>query len=528
MIQNVADIYIRLSDQDRNKKNENDESESIQNQRKMLVDYCRKRKWQINGIYCDEDYSGADRSRPAWKRVLKDCEEHKCTIVLCKTQSRFSRDMEMVEKYIHGKFLEWGVRFVSVVDNADTDVNGNKLSRLFNGLIDEMYLDGLSNNVKATLSIKRKNGEFVGSFAPYGYLIDPNNKNHLIIDEIAAPVVQRIFDMYINGAGYIAIAKALNDDCIPPPCERKKQLNSKYYNVNFERRTSPESSWSDAAVYTVLRRREYTGALVQGRETVSNYKTGARRKKPEEEWDIAENAHEAIISTETFETAQEVRKKRGRSQKIPSGECYSLARKVFCGECGNTMWKNTCTVRGEKHSYLACRTRKTSNTGCDNKHQVDLNALEDVILSKLNELLALYYNKKIIGKISAERRVGYNDTSILSELKVCKDNVKRNEARLEKMLDNMLDGILPKEEYEKNRKRYLKKIENSNKRAEILKKQLAEGCGFTEEIDTDKVIDSFKQIDRLTFEIADKFIERVTVYKRGGDGKRQITVEWKI
>lgn len=528
MIQNVADIYIRLSDQDRNKKNENDESESIQNQRKMLVDYCRKRKWQINGIYCDEDYSGADRSRPAWNRVLKDCEEHKCTIVLCKTQSRFSRDMEMVEKYIHGKFLEWGVRFVSVVDNADTDVNGNKLSRLFNGLIDEMYLDGLSNNVKATLSIKRKNGEFVGSFAPYGYLVDPNNKNHLIIDEITAPVVQRIFDMYINGAGYIAIAKALNDDCIPPPCERKKQLNSKYYNVNFERSTSPESRWSDAAIYTVLRRREYTGALVQGRETVSNYKTGARRKKPEEEWDITENAHEAIISVETFETAQEVRKKRGRSQKIPSGECYSLARKVSCGECGNTMWKNTCTVRGKKHSYLACRTRKTSNTGCDNKHQVDLNALEDVILSKLNELLALYYNKKIIGKISAKRRVGYNDTSTLSELKVCKDNVKRNEARLEKMLDNMLDGILPKEEYEKNRKRYLKKIENSNKRAEILKKQLAEGCGFTEEIDTDKVIDNFKHIDRLTFEIADKFIERVTVYKRGGDGKRQITVEWKI
>ena len=122
-------------------------------------------------------------------------------------------------------------------------------------------------------------------------------------------------------------------------------------------------------------------------------------------------------STETFEAAQEIRKKRGRSQKIPTGECYSLARKVFCGECGNTMWKNTCIVRGEKHSYLACRTRKTSNTGCDNKHQIDLNALEDVILSKLNELLALYYNKKIIGKISAERHVGYNDTSVLSELK---------------------------------------------------------------------------------------------------------------
>lgn len=528
MIQNVADIYIRLSDQDRNKKNENDESESIQNQRKMLVDYCKKKKWQINGIYCDEDYSGADRSRPAWNRVLKDCEEHKCTIVLCKTQSRFSRDMEMVEKYIHGKFLEWGVRFVSVVDNADTDVNGNKLSRLLNGLIDEMYLDGLSNNVKATLSIKRKNGEFVGSFAPYGYLIDPNNKNHLVIDEIAASVVRRIFDMYINGAGYIVIAKALNDDHIPPPCERKKQLDSKYYNVNFERSCSAEGRWTDAAVYTVLRRREYTGALVQGRETVTNYKTGARCKKPEAEWDIVENAHEAIISIKTFETAQEIRKKRGRSQKIPTGECYSLAKKTFCGECGNTMWKNTCTVRGKKHSYLACRTRKTSNSGCDNKNQIKLDTLEGLILEKLNELLKLYFNKKIIGKISFERKTEREDIAVPAELKKCEDSVKRNTARLEKMLDNMLDGILSREEYEKNRGRYLKEIENGRKRISTLKKQLAESTVFRDEIDTDKLIESFKHIDNLTFDIADKFIERVTVYKMNADGKRRITVEWKI
>lgn len=529
MVQNVVDIYIRLSDQDRDKKNGFDESESIQNQRKMLVDYCKKRKWTINGIYCDEDYSGADRSRPAWNRVLKDCEEHKCTIVLCKTQSRFSRDMEMVEKYIHGKFLEWGIRFVSVVDNADTDVNGNKLSRLFNGLIDEMYLDGLSNNVKATLSIKRKNGEFVGSFAPYGYIVDPNNKNHLIVDEIAAPVVRRIFDMYINGAGYITIAKALNDDRVPPPCERKKQLNTKYYNVNFERSFSPGSRWSDAAVYTVLRRREYTGALVQGRETVSNYKTGARRKKPEEEWDVVENTHEAIITKETFEAAQVIRKKRGRSQKIPSGECYSLAKKVFCGECGNTMWKNTCTIRGEKHNYLSCRTRKTTSAGCENIHQINLEALEDVILSRLNELLASYFDSKKVGKliINRDSKKG-EESSLLSEIRLCEDTVKRNKLRLEKMLDTMLDGILSKEEYEKNRQRYLKENEDRQKRIEILKKQLAESTGFSDNVNTDEVIERFKHIERLTFEIADKFIEKVTVYKVNEDGKRKITVEWKI
>lgn len=216
MLTEIADIYVRLSSEDRDKKNVTDESESIQNQKTMLINYCIEKGWQINGIYSDEDYSGADSKRPAWNQVLRDCEDGKCSIVVCKTQSRFSRDMEMIEKYIHGKFLEWGIRFVGVVDNVDTNVKGNKKARQINGLINEWYLEDLSENIKSTLSTKRKNGEFVGSFAPYGYLVDPNNKNHLIVDEVAAPIVKRIFDMYINGLGYISIAKALNDDHIPP------------------------------------------------------------------------------------------------------------------------------------------------------------------------------------------------------------------------------------------------------------------------------------------------------------------------
>ena len=229
MLTEIADIYVRLSSEDRDKKNKTDESESIQNQKTMLINYCIEKGWQINGIYCDEDYSGADASRPAWNQVLKDCEEGRCTIVVCKTQSRFSRDMEMIEHFIHGKFPEWGVRFVAVVDNIDTNVKGNKKTRQINGLVNEWQLEELSDNVKATLSVKRKNGEFIGSFAPYGYLIDPDNKNHLIIDEVAAPTVQRIFDLYIGGLGYISIAKILNDEMIPPPCVHKKELGSFFY-----------------------------------------------------------------------------------------------------------------------------------------------------------------------------------------------------------------------------------------------------------------------------------------------------------
>ena len=157
---NVA-IYCRLSDEDKNKRLATDDSESIQNQKSMLIAYALDRGWNIYKIYSDDDYSGADRNRPDFCRMLVDCENGKIDIVLCKTQSRFSRDMEIIEKYIHGKFLEWNIRFISIVDHADTEIKGNKKQRQINGLVNEWYLEDVSENVKRTLHHKMKKGEFV-------------------------------------------------------------------------------------------------------------------------------------------------------------------------------------------------------------------------------------------------------------------------------------------------------------------------------------------------------------------------------
>ena len=151
-MRNLTDIYVRLSDEDRNKRCKADESESIQNQKSMLINYCIE---QSHKIYCDEDYSGADRNRPEFNNMLEDCEQGKIDIVLCKTQSRFSRDMEIIEKYIHWKFLEWNIRFVSIVDHADTNIAGNKKARQINGLVNEWYLEELSDNIKRTLHHKK-------------------------------------------------------------------------------------------------------------------------------------------------------------------------------------------------------------------------------------------------------------------------------------------------------------------------------------------------------------------------------------
>ena len=182
-------IYCRLSEEDKNKSDSVD-SESIQNQKSMLIQFAMDRNWEIYNIYSDDDYTGADRNRPEFKKLLADAENRKFDVVLCKTQSRFTRELEMVEKYIHGLFPYWGIRFVSIVDNADTDNKGNKKSRQINGLINEWYLEDLSDNIKSVLTNKRKQGYYIGSTALYGYRKDPDKKGHLIIDEEAAEIVR--------------------------------------------------------------------------------------------------------------------------------------------------------------------------------------------------------------------------------------------------------------------------------------------------------------------------------------------------
>ena len=162
----VVAIYARLSKEDKNKLF-TEESGSIQNQKNMLINYSIERNWNVYDIYCDEDFSGVDDTRPEFNRLLQDAKNKKFNIILCKSQSRFTRDSVYVEDLLHNKFQQWGVRFISVVDSVDTEDKGNKKSRQINGLVNEWYLEDLSDNIRKTFDTKRKMGEFIGAFAPF-------------------------------------------------------------------------------------------------------------------------------------------------------------------------------------------------------------------------------------------------------------------------------------------------------------------------------------------------------------------------
>lgn len=196
-----AVLYLRLSNEDEGKLTKEEKSESIKNQEMMLKDYAKEHGYEIVGIYNDEDWSGADSTRPEFNKMIKECEAGNVDVVIAKSQSRFARDMELIERYIHDKFIEWNVQFKTVVDRIDNTKRETKKTSQILGLTDEWYLEDTSYNIRQTFKTKRENGEFTGSFAPYGYAKDPENKNHLVIDPVAAEVVKRIYNDFIGGMG---------------------------------------------------------------------------------------------------------------------------------------------------------------------------------------------------------------------------------------------------------------------------------------------------------------------------------------
>ena len=280
-------IYVRLSKEDEDVRKQisgKQESESIQNQKSLLIQYAVERGYDIYNIYTDEDYSGADRDRPAFNRLIQDASEHKFDIVLAKSQSRFTRDMELVERYLHGKFPEWGIRFIALVDHADTDDANNKKARQINGLINEWYLEDLSINVRTVLNHKCQSGQHIGSFAPYGYAKDPANHNHLVIDPVAAAVVRRIFSMVLSGYGASRIAKTLNEEGIPSPTRYKQQQGLNFVPCHTSRVTG---LWTIASIRAILTNQTYTGDLVQGRHKKASYKSKKIVTLPKDKWGAA-------------------------------------------------------------------------------------------------------------------------------------------------------------------------------------------------------------------------------------------------
>ena len=518
-------IYCRLSIEDKD-KSDNDASASIQNQKAMLRDYCHERDWEIYDIYVDDGYSGIDRSRPEFNRMLQDCEKGNIDIVLCKDQSRFSRDTMIVEKYINDKFLEWGIRFIGVADNADTDSESYSTMRLFTSAYNEMYVKDISAKIRRTLAYKREQGQFIASFAPYGYQIDPEDKHHLVIDEETAPVVRIIFDMYVSGEGYRSIVLKLNSEGIVSPSEYKRQQGSKYVNLNADT-SNAKGLWTQSTVARILQNEMYTGTLVQGKSHHISYKNKKRKKVDQADWVRIPNAHEAIIDAETWTRTQERLNSNGRVGKR-SQELSPLSGKVKCACCGRPMKRNVYYNKAKTIKYynLQCATYKTGAMNCPNKTSISGLVLEKHILDELNAIVEQFCNADEIKLADIHSEQLKELERRLSALEERHNSAKK---RLLVMYKDKVDGVISDEDYFLFRQSFSEEEQELSARIADTSQQIEECRDHIRNSEGQKaIIEKYTHFDKLDRNIADEFIDYIEIGETCESGEREIHIHWKL
>ena len=519
-----AAIYCRLSKEDETKTGE---SESIQNQKSMLLQYAMEQGFELYQIYSDEDYSGIDRNRPAFKEMIRAASEHKFDVVLAKTQSRFTRDMELVEKYLHGKFIEWGVRFIAVVDHVDTGDTANKKSRQINGLINEWYLEDLSANVRSVLDHKRKEGQYIASFALYGYCKAPDAKGKLVIDLEAAEVVKRIFALALSGMGAHKIAQILNNEGIPSPTAYKQQ-NGEHYHL--ARKTPCESLWGSGTIYQMLHNQTYTGDLVQGRHKKVSYKSKRTVWLPKSQWIVVENTHAPIIDRDTFETVQQMMRCRTRSGA--GGTIHPLARKVVCGCCGSIMEQTGRPPKadGTCVRYVRCRMHQRAPERCRNKTCTNLDDLQERVLRRIREYAAEYFDPEKMELPRREDSVRQRTQAKRSELKRLKGEVERRRKAMQQLYLDKVSGLIDAVQFSEMNRAFGEEIKSAESRIRGLEAELEQQPKETEAIQEQRQrVRELAQIPQLPRELAVLLVRRVVVgIKDPLTGQQEITIEWEF
>ncbi len=513
-------IYCRLSEEDRNKQVETDDSGSIQNQKAMLVQYAREQGWEIYGIYSDDDYAGADRRRPKFNELLADAEKRKFDIVLCKTQSRFTRELELVEKYIHGLFPLWGIRFVSIVDNADTANKGNKKSRQINGLVNEWYLEDMSDNIRSVLTNRRQNGYHIGAFALYGYRKDPDQKGHLLVDPEAAAVVHEVFTLYAQGYGKTAIARMLNDRGIPNPTEYKRLHGLRYQNPKSENSTL----WKYYAIANMLENEIYLGNMVQGKYGSASYKTKQNKPRPREAWYIVEGTHEPIIERELWDRVAALRQQRAKPFRV--GKIGLFARKARCAYCGYVMRSSKTKGR----YYLKCPNHHVSKDDCPGAF-IAVDKLERAVLAELDHLSQAYLDRDALEQnIEFCANLQAQKTRLLADLDAYRDKLAAYVKGLRELYLDKVKGVLTESDYvalstdfTKERDRLGRVILDGERQLDELEERIAAGDNRRE------LVEKYTHLDHLTREMVDILIDHVSVGRRT-KGTKTVPVDifWKF
>jgi site-specific DNA recombinase len=520
-------IYCRLS---RDDNNGSTESMSIANQKQMLTAYVDERGWTLQETYIDDGYSGTTFDRPDFQRMIGDIQNGKINMVITKDLSRLGRNYIMTGQYTDFFFPQNGVRYIAINDNVDTLNDDNDIAP-FKNILNEMYAKDISKKIRSARAVSAKQGKFMGSKAPFGYVKSPADRYHLIVDEKTSGIIKRIFSLFASGESARHIANILNEEGIPSPRAYYYEGIGKV-NPNVQE----SDTWSSAGVMQLMRNPVYIGKMVQGKRRVMSFKTKQREVTPKDEWVVVENTHEALIDAETWERVQERIISNKRARVSHTGEISLFSGIVRCGDCGAAMVFNKKSYSGRTYYIYKCSRYVDHGKSVCTLHSISLSDLEESVLMDIqnNAKLAAYDQDLLLKRLinlsnQGQQKELSEAENILTEgtRKLEKVDVLARKLFEEKCSGNVPDSIFKKLmlDYEHEKEILKSDVDEAKKVMLKLRNQTQNVKSCVERLKR------YMNIESLDRKIVTDLIESIKVYeanKINGVKQQTITVHYRL
>ena len=523
-----AALYCRLSVDDGNYGG----SVSIETQKILLEQYCKDHKITDYKFYCDDGCSGTNFDRPSFKKMLSDIDEGKINLVIVKDLSRFGRNYVEAGMYVQ-RFTDSNIRFIAADDNYDSLVNSDDLLFPIKNVVNEMYARDVSKKTKAAKKAKARDGQFIGSKAPFGYKIDPNDRHHLIVDEPAAQVVKRIFRLASEGVGYNKMAKIFREEKVLTPIAYFNLNNPDYFKSDYWRK---EFDWHVTSIRAILNNEVYLGKLVYGKQRNKSMKSKEKVRNPKEDWIVVENCHEPIITQELWDTVHKILNAKHRPAK--AGEVQMFAGLLYCSDCGHCLtYSQKQRKDGSYHGAYSCWMYKTHGKEYCASHYITFDTIYELVLIDIQRNLFQYRKNTDKFKSILSRKYQSDSQKQAEQITLEYEQKQKRCEELDKIIsrlyeDNVL-GRIGDERYESMSQSYELEQVEIKKALPILKSKIDElkrqsDCADNFII----VIKKYTIIDKLDAAILNELIDKIVVHhkEQAEDGRtfQQIEIYYRF
>ncbi len=527
-----AGIYVRLSQEDMRAG----ESLSIENQKLILTKYVAEQGWNIVDTYVDDGYSGTDFNRPAVTRLLDDAKMGKINLIIVKDLSRFGRNYIQVGQYIDYIFPTYNIRFIALNDNVDTlNANSTAMDMMpIMNVFNEWHAANTSKKIRAVIEANAKSGKYRTTFAPYGYVKGDDDNRLPVVDEPAASVVRRIFEMRSQGISPRHIADKLNEEGV---------LTASDYHYAKLGKPNPRRTshlWSAERIRALINNPTYLGHLVQMRTTTVSYKNHRHIKKDPSEWIIVENTHEPLVSQEVWDKCREVEASVSQGKKTKSGFVAALSGLMFCIDCGEKMrlgWNNTRHQRGGpreyyRHNFNCGRYNRHGKIAC-NSHYIKMKDMNAIVLTDIRAMAALVVEDE---EAARQKFLAHKDKQNAHQTELEKKRLHEGRyrlAELEKLIPSIYEdkvlGKIPEDVCVNLLEKYQEEQKTLSAEVDMLEAKLS--AVKQDERDVEEFIRRLKKyidVQELTREMALELIEYITVDEYNADRPRDIHIYYKL